>query len=360
MDSQQQITHSHTGNRARIALIDLSELAGTERRTMDVLAWPITLGRALDNHIVIDDPFVSAHHAVLDTDADGRLQITVLDSINGVEFVASNAAADHHLAAGQSRALPLSDVRLQLGNTRLRLRMPQELLAPEQALPRAQRPIGTEVPVMSNRKRGRAWLWLAGLALMALEAASHWIGLDPGADFAAWMPLLLGVPAAIVMWCGVWAFLSKLFNQHFDFSGHLKLALPWMLAMALAQALWPQISAALASPFLWRLTPVWMVVLAAFMVRAHLSHVLPYKRQAVAVGVAAMAVTAVGISAAGNHRAHDSLSSAPYMSTLPLPALRLGSIGGEQKLVQGLAPLAAQLAIRVKKSRDEDEDDTAD
>jgi FHA domain len=369
MDSQQQSTQSHTSSsHPRLALIDICEASsggngnGRALRSVDVLAWPLTVGRALDNHIVIDDPFVAAHHALLDTTADGSLQLSVLDTVNGAQLdsaqLDANGLPTDQLMAGHTRVLPVSGALLKLGNTRLRLRLPHEALAPEQALPPITSTASPVVPASSSTA-GRLWPWLAGVGLMAFELGSHWTGLDPGADFSAWLPLLLGVPVAVVVWCGVWALLSKLFNHHFDFAGHLKLALPWLLTLAVTQALWPQMAASLAAPFLWRLTPLLMVVLTAFLVRAHLSHVLPNKRQAVAVGAAAMAAGAVGISAIGNYRSHDSLSSAPYMSTLPLPALRLGgtgSTGGEQKLVQGLAPLAAGLAQRVKKARDDEED----
>lgn len=331
---------------------------------MDVLAWPLTMGRALDNHIVIDDPSVAAHHALLDISADGSLQLSVLDTVNGVQLslvqLDNNGIPTTQLMAGHTSVLPVSGALLKLGNTLVRLRLPHEALAPEQALPQIASTVSAVLSA-STDTRGRMWPWLAGVGLMAFELGSHWTGLDPGADFSAWLPLLLGVPVAVVVWCGIWALLSKLFNHHFDFAGHLKLALPWLLTMAAAQALWPQTAASLASPFMWRLTPLLMVVLTAFFVRAHLSHVLPNKRQAVAVGAAAMALGAVGISAISNYRSHDSFSNAPYMSTLPLPALRLGSTGGEQKLVQGLTPLAAELAQRVKKARDDDDgDDGAD
>jgi hypothetical protein len=352
MDSQQQSTKSHTSSHPRLALIEISESSGNgnrnglARRSVDVLAWPLTVGRALDNHIVIDDPFVAAHHALLDITADGSLQLSVLDTVNGVQLnsaeLDNNGLPNDQLMAGHTRLLPVSGALLKLGNTRLRLRLPHEALALEQALPPITSTVSPVVPA-STSTAGRLWPWLVGAGLMAFELGSHWTGLDPGADFSAWLPLLLGVPVAVVVWCGVWALLSKLFNHHFDFAGHLKLALPWLLTMAVAQALWPLL----------------MVVLTALLVRAHLSHVLPNKRQAVAVGAAAMAAGAVGISAIGNYRSHDSLSSAPYMSTLPLPALRLGgtgSAGGEQKLVQGLAPLAAELAQRVKKARDDEEE----
>ena len=361
MDGQQQTTI--TSHHPRLALIEISDPSGG-RRSIDVLAWPLTLGRALDNHIVIDDPFVAAHHARLDIAADGCLQLSVLDTVNGVQLNSDqpdrkDTAAEKLMAGGHARVMPVSGALLKLGKTHLRLRLPYEPLAPEQTLPQIASAVSAVEPASTNT-RGRLWPWLAGVGLMAFEAGSHWLGLDPGAHLSAWLPLLLGVPVAVVVWCGVWALLSKLFNHHFDFSGHLKLALPWMLAMALTQALWPQLSAALALPLMWRLTPVLMVVLAALLVRAHLSHVLPNKRQAVAVGVTAMTLTAVAISAASNLRTHDAFSNTPYMSTLPLPALRWGGTAGEQKLVQGLAPLAAQLAVRVKKARDDDDGDDGD
>ena len=354
---------------------------GSGSRAVDVLAWPLTLGRALDNDVVIDDPYVAPHHARIDIDAAGELTLTVLTTVNGLELQGI------HLQAGQSSVLrptllPTSTqpftqtstqtsmlTSLQLGQTRLQLRLPQDALAPEQPLPaRALASAPSSLPASvpnaqaSAKARSRAWPWLAGLALMVFEAASLWINLDPGADFSAWLPLMLGVPVALVVWCGVWALLSKLFNHDFDFSGHLKLALPWVLAIVVVQAWWPQIAATLAVPTLWRLTPLLLALMAALWVKAHLSHVLPHKQRAVSVGVAAMALGAVAITAASNLRSNDSLSSSAYMSTLPLPALRLGSIGDDKKLLEGLAPLAAQLAVRVKKARDDEEegDDSAD
>ena len=348
MDSQQNSSHP------RLALIELAGAdaaeaeAGAFKRAVDVHAWPITLGRALDNHIVIDDPFVAAHHARIGVDDAGALTLTVLDTVNGVDV------GFHHAKAGESLALTTASSHLKLGNTRIQLRLPNQALLPEQALPFVQR--SATAPSLATPVRSRAWPWLTGAGLLAFQAASQWTALDPGADFSAWLPLLFGVPVALVLWCGVWALLSKLFNHHFDFTGHLKLALPWMLAIAVAQAMWPQLAASLALPSMWRLTPLLVVVLTAFLVRAHLAHVLPNKRQAVSVGVVAMALGSIGITVAGNYRSHDSLSSAAYMSTLPLPALRLSGTGGEQKLVQGLAPLAAQLAVRVKKARDDEEE----
>jgi hypothetical protein len=57
------------------------------------------------------------------------------------------------------------------------------------------------------------------------------------------------------------------------------------------------------------------------------------------------------------HRATDSVSSAPYMSTLPLPATRLAGSVPPARLVEDMATLAAPLARRVQEARDEEAQD---
>ena len=54
-------------------------------------------------------------------------------------------------------------------------------------------------------------------------------------------------------------------------------------------------------------------------------------------------------------RNHDSLVATPYMSTLPMPALRLGATAPSAELVQDMAPLAALLAERVAQARKDDD-----
>lgn len=322
----------------RLALIELHERDGRSARYVDVHAWPLRLGRALDNDVVIDDPHVAAHHALLEPDGQGGVQLRVLDTVNGV------SVRGQRVAAGRQLSLPAAGAQLQLGGTRLRLRLPAEQLAPEQAL----RDLG---------RAQRLLPWAAGAALLALEAAEQWLSLDPGADYSAWLPLLAGVPGVLAAWCGIWALLSKLFQHRFDFIGHLRIALPRLLVMVAADALLPQIAAALDLPWLWQLTVPLQALLLALLVRAHLRHTLPGHDRMVTAAVASLALTAGALSLALTYRANDRYTAAPYMSTLPLPALRLAGTVPPSTLVDAMAPLAARLAQRVKKARADDEDE---
>ena len=322
----------------RLALIEVFERDGRVGHSASVHGWPLTLGRALDNDVVLDDPHVAAHHATLSPDDQGSLVLDVGDTVNGVEV-----DGRRHGARAQV-ALPAGGARLQLGGLQLRLRLPAEVLA-------AERPL----PVL-----GRAHLagpLLAGLLFLLLGLFDHWLSLDPGADAAAWLPVAVGLPIAVAGWCVLWALAAKLFQHRFDFMGHLRIVLPWLLAVELVDLLLTPLAATLGWPWLWRLVSPLQVLLGLLMLRAHLALLLPHSRHAVTTVLAAAALAATAISLTVIHRATDRFSRPAYMSTLPLPALDLGGAVSADDVVQDLAPLAGRLAARAKKARDDEPSD---
>ena len=322
----------------RLALIEVFERDGRVGHSASVHGWPLTLGRALDNHLVLDDPHVAAHHATLQPDASGALLLHVGDTVNGVEV------DDVRHRAGARVVLPAGGANLQIGGLKLRLRLPAETLAAEKPL-----------PVLSRAHL--AGPLLAGLLFLLLGLFDHWLSLDPGADAAAWLPVAVGLPLAVAGWCGVWALAAKLFQHRFDFMGHLRIALPWLLAAELVDLLLTPLAATLGWPWLWRLVAPLQVLLGLLMLRAHLTRLLPLSARAVSLVLAAAAVAGAAISLTLTHRATDRFSRPAYMSTLPLPALNMSSLVPAAELVQELAPLAERLAARVKKAREDEPGD---
>jgi hypothetical protein len=317
----------------RVALIELQRRDGAVLQVLPVAGWPLSIGRALDNHVVIDDPHVAAHHVLIAPDAAGTLQLQVGHTHNGVLL------GRQHLAQGSTAALPAEGASLTLGQTPLRLRLPAEVLAPERALP-----------------RGGGWLTplLMAAAVMALVLGAHAISLDPGADAVAWLPVLAGTPVMVALWCGAWALASKIFQHRFEFVAHLRIVLPWLLAIELTNVLLPPLAAALGWPWLWRLTQPLQVLLAALLVRQHLVHLLPQAERRVSLAVAAALVVGSAIPLARTHRATDRFSRPPYMSTLPLPMLPTPGTVQPDALLGELEPLAARLADRVKQAQAEE------
>lgn len=317
----------------RLALIECFEREGRAARVLDVWQWPITLGRAMDNHIVLDDPFVAPHHARIEARSEGGLCLQVLQTSNGVRV-----DGQWH-GAGASVALAAQGATLQIGGSPLRLRLQGETLAPEKPLPR----------------HGSALLPFAlGALLYASIVARHGIGLDPGAEVSAWLPAVLGLPALVACWCAVWALMSKLFRHRFDFVGHLRIVLPWLIALEASELVCQQLGATLGWPWLWRLDAPLEAILLALMIRAHLVHVLPQHGRSLTAAVAAALAVGGSISLHLTYRATDRLSRAAYMSTLPLPALHHAARSDAAGLVQDMAAMGEALARRVQKARDDE------
>ena len=340
----------------RIALVTLLDRDGHALRSVDVHAWPLSIGRALNQQLVLDDTSVAAEHATLSADESGRVLLTVGPSVNGAWL------NGQHLAAGSVRALPTQASTLQLGHSKLLLRLRGETLAPEQALPahllrgaRTSQASGLMAALQPSTR-----LWLSAALLLLALVVQHGLSLDPGADFTAWLPALVGLPAAVMAWCATWALLSKLFQHRFEFMAHLHIALPGLLMIEVVDALLPVLAASLGWPLLWRATPVLRVLLMAWVVYRHLALLMPHQPQRAAAALVAATVVGGAINGAFTHRNTDRLSAPPYMSTLPLPLLDATRAVPAASLVQQLAPLAAQLQKRVNKARDDEEPDTED
>ncbi len=333
----------------RVALIECVGRDGRGARIVDVRRWPATIGRAIDNDVVVDDPHVASHHAVIEPteatagaggDGSGGLSLRVLDTRNGV------VVDGRRHRSGARVPLPPAGARLVVGTVALRLRLRGEPLDPERPLPGA---------TASRRVAPLA----AGAAFFALAAAQFWVAIDPGADASDWLPMAVGLPAVVAAWCAFWALMSKLFQHRFDFAGHLRIVLPFLLAIQLVDVVLPYVAASLGWPWLWRLSGPLQVLLTALLVRAHLVHVQPLHPRTVGAVVAVAVAVGAGVALSFTYRSTDRYSRPPYMSTLPLPAVNAAPTTPTATLVDALAPMAARLDERVQRARDEEADEEA-
>lgn len=319
----------------RLALIELLDRDGRARRTLDVHAWPVTLGRALDNTWVLDDPHVAPHHATLAADADGQLQVQVGDSRNGLQL------GQRRLQAGQQAALPAGTALLQIGGLRLRLRAAGAPLAPEWLL--AQ-------PLVAGLA-----LWAMLLAWVLVQVLHRWLQLDPGADLVEWLPWLLGLPGGLALWCGLWALGSKLFRHGFEFASHAAIALTGLLAYELLDMLLPTAAAAAGWPLPWLVYHQWgLPLLAMLVVRGHLRQLLPQRAVAINTSLGIVLVAGLAVNVVVNQRQLGRVFGDAYMSTLPPPALRWDAALPPAALDAATLPLRDVLQQRAREAAADD------
>lgn len=324
----------------RLALLEVIGRDGRVAQTLDVRHWPVTLGRSLAADVVLDDPHVAPLHATLRHGDDGALTLEVGDTTNGVR----EGSGLH--ARGSRVPVPAGGSTWQFGGLTLRLRTPDESLAPE-------------LPLARDTGLGPVALGLSALALAVLALGHHWRSLDPGSEVMDWLPLVAGLPLALGLWSGLWALASKLFQHRFEFMAHLRLALPVALGVEAMETLLPPLAASLDWPLLWRLVEPLQVALLLWLLFRHLALVLPQARRAAAtfVGTAAVAGTVVAVSA--TWRSVDRWSRPAYMSELPTADTLWRTPEPAEALAGDLAPLAEQLARRVKKAQAEEPPDGA-
>lgn len=321
----------------RVALIEVLDRDGQVLRTVDVPAWPISLGRSLSNLVVLDDPHVAAHHAQLERAADGTVLLRVGDTLNGVQV------GKQRLAAGSQAALQGGLNSFSLGHSRIRLRLAETPLEPEQVLTRADTPLSLMASLM--------------LALVLMAVAEHWVSTDPGGEWTQWLGVVLGLPLALAGWCLIWALASKLFRHGFDFRGHMATVLKVLVPVQVAELLLPQVAASLDWPVLWQSVHLMVPLTLAVLVWQHGQRVLPSRSRTVSLTVGALTLAGVGVTAVMQHQRTESLKQAPYMSTLPLPALRWHASVPAEQLMTEARSLEEGLKARVAKAQTDDSAD---
>jgi hypothetical protein len=292
----------HADGALTLAIVEVLDRDGRARVTLPVRRWPVTVGRAVSCDIVLDDPYVAARHATL-TAADGPLQLTVGDTVNGAWIRKRRAAA------GERVDLHPGDT-VQVGGTRLRIRLAADALAPERPwVPEATGRVGT-VAILC-------------LLVSAWNVLDHWVRQDPGGRVTEYVPTLLGPLVALAIWSGMWAIGSKLVRHRFDFWGHAQVALFATLGMALATLLLPV--AAFVAGWSWpsRIAVLLAGAIGWAAVAAHIGRILPGRPRVLAAVMTALFAVGTALLAFHHYETQDRVFSELYVTTLAPPALRL-------------------------------------
>jgi len=75
-----------------LALLEVVDRDGLVRQAWRIEHWPVSIGRALDNTVVLSDPHVAAHHATLD----------LVDGVDGAPPRSSSAPARRGTASASA------------------------------------------------------------------------------------------------------------------------------------------------------------------------------------------------------------------------------------------------------------------
>lgn len=290
----------------------------------------LRIGRALHCELALDDAHLAAEHAELVVHAEPRASLTLLPSLNGAW------QGHHHHRAGAQLDWPADGV-LTLGQTRLRLRHTAQPLEPELA------------PLQSSRRGLPVWasvLWMTA-ALAGLNGLDYWLGANPEQSWLDILRPLIGMGVAVLVWSGLWALLTQLFQRRFPFLTMLRRSLAVFLCLTLIDDLlgfaafafsWPalMVPATLAPPLGLALLVFWQARIA-----------LPRKRRLVGVLVIGAFAVWLLLSWSGQEQRQHRWR-APYLATLLPPQFRAAPLRPVDDLLKDAAALRADLAAKSK------------
>jgi len=324
---------------ARLALLDVLDRDGQVRQSLNVQHWPLRIGRALDNDLVLSDAHVAAEHLSLAHDETG-LTLVVGTTKNGVQFGAKK------LSAGARQALPTTGEAPEfgIGRTRLRLRLPSHTLAPELPLavvaPLRQR----LVPIL-----GAALLLVLGMLFNTyLDTDADGLGRAIGST-------LLSTVAGALIWCGAWALLTKTFTHQARFGWHLRVFLISSTAWLIVGAVPAVLAFAFSWPWLTDFAFLGTYAVGAAAFYFHLLAVEPARHRALRWAAVACGVTGVALTLWFNVQRTDLFGEELYMNHLFPPAMRLAKPVSNDAFINGLAQLKAPLDKKAKETSGADE-----
>ena len=323
---------------ARLGLLEVIDRNGVAAHVVSVTQWPVTVGRGLSAHVVIDDAHIAPEHLRISALDDGFVVVQVLDTINGVRR--------------GNGALMRKDMRfdwsgtddLVLGRWRLRLRLAGAPLAPEEPLP------------LFPWKTVMLTVALV-LGLLGETLFSAWLQNTGAEKFAQTaLPAVAMLMGGVALWAGVWALATKLFTGHQQFLRHVRIVCGVLLADSLVSVL----AYALAFMFSWEslsrfnslLTPPVLGV-GIFL---HLMVIAPQRRRGLLALVAGTVLVGMLAMVGNSWQKTKRWSDELYLSALFPPSWRLAPAVPLEQLMLESKSIQDRLAKRLN-DQPEDLDD---
>jgi len=194
-------------------------IAGSEAR----------IGRGYDNDVIIDDPYVAASHLRIFRSEDGKLIAEDMGSVNGTFLYGDRTRLSRVAVDGK---LPV-----RIGQTFVRIREPGHLVEPER-IARAERPALPRVVAA-----------VLGVLVLGLTALNVWLAQTGEPRVSSYLTPLLATFAAVLVWTGMWAVLTRIFSDRSHFLRNLVIA----LAGTLALTVYVEFARYFAYAFIWPL-----------------------------------------------------------------------------------------------------------
>ncbi|HVM80804.1 MAG TPA: FHA domain-containing protein [Stellaceae bacterium] len=280
----------------------------------------IRIGRAYDNDVVLDDPYVAPRHLLIRRDPSGALVAEDLGSANGLYADRGRTRLPRIVLDGERP--------IRIGHTLLRVRAASQPVAPER--------------IEADQRRRWPLPVALGATVLGIEALSLWLGQVAEPRAARYMEPLLALAVAATGWSTIWALIARIFSTQAHFERHLTIALSGLLVYSLYDEVADFATYSFVSPYLslYKYVGMWAVVGAVCFF--HLREINPTRLRLKAGATIALAAGAIAFQTLSQSEfgGGDRLV---YSRHLMPPELRLTPVETEDDFFSAVEQLKGKL-----------------
>ena len=306
----------------------------------------LRIGRALDNDVVLDDPYCAAHHARLEVLTDGTAQLIDLNTQNGIVCTQKHEAKKSwNENEGEKTYLVSNDEPYRLGKSLLRVRSSLWEIAPER-----------------KASKSEVWPWaLLGIAFVLSRTLwGTWLH-DTSEKPPEYLYSLAGVAAVLCLWSAMYAMFGRLVSGEQRFTSHLAIASFGFVLLDAVTGLLNLL--AFSMSWLWplRIDYTLGIIIVACVVSFHLRLADPRHWKTLRVGVITVASFAIIIPVAQLWVSDRKLTAIQTVDLIDYSALRIAKPENISNFTQKTLTLKNKVdEARKKKDEDEGGDSTSD
>lgn len=287
---------------APLGYIEILDPKGRVSVRHTIVAFPITIGRAYTNQIILDDPYVCPEHVSITQSEMGRLVIDDLGSVNGLR------AADDGKA---TKSLPLhSGGKFRIGHTTLRYCTAVTPVA------------ATQVDRLDlfSRLASPYFALAAGALVLAALALDFFLTTVERVTLLRVVTEPLVTISMMAVWAGIWSFVSRIVFGRLYYAQHFLIACAAMLVSLFINETseWLEYFAP-TSHAVWLAAVFGSAAILAASVFGHLGYASAMRWSSRLWAGLLVSMAVVGISAITEYASRDKFSTAMEFSGIIKP-----------------------------------------
>ena len=320
---------------AALGYIEILDGKGGVSERIAVDGFPITVGRAYGNQVILADPFVCPRHLKIVQDEQGRLLASDLDSINGFY-----AASDKERIAQLQLE---SGSQFRIGHTTLRYVSVDHPLAPTL--------VEGAVKVLPLASPYAAVI--SGVILVLLLCLDAYLSSIERVTVANIIGETWVTVSMLATWAGMWALASRIVVSRFNFARHVTIACLALLAISAlgVVAEWSEFFLPWI-PILWIAGVFGYGLVLAGMVFGHLGAASFLRRRSRLWTAAAISLVVVGTGAISDFAARSKFSTVMEYTGVVKPIdAALVPANSVEDFVTGSEKLKKELDALTKKAK---------